>query len=81
MLNFENKNRCLKSDTGYLKNKTDETVIPNQIYLGKFDNADNYEECSGDDYKRYLEEQKKKREEMSHHDSDNPSEVSGGENK
>ena len=51
------KLRRLKSKTGYLKDKRDNTVYDYEIYLGVLDNADNYEEITEEEYLKQKEEE------------------------
>ena len=49
--------RRLKSKTGYLKDKRDNTVYDYEIYLGVLDNTDNYEEITEEEYLKQKEEE------------------------
>lgn len=48
--------RRLKSKTGYLKAKNDNSVYDYEIYLGILDKVENYEEISKEEYLKLKEE-------------------------
>ena len=47
---FNESNRELKSERGYLREKESGSVYDYAIYLGIFDTADNYEEITAEEY-------------------------------
>ena len=47
---FNETNRELKSESGYLREKESGAVYDYAIYLGKFDSKDNYEEITAEEY-------------------------------
>ena len=63
-MEFNNQTRALTNNSGYVKRISDEVVYKNHtIYLGKYDNANNYIESTEEEYNEYiakcLEESKK----------------------
>ena len=59
---FNEKNRELKSETGYLRSKEDGAVYDYAIYLGKYDSAENYEEITETEYNTAKENEKREQE-------------------
>lgn len=55
-MTFTETNRKLVSSTGYLKS-LDGSVCESPIYLGIYDNKDNYEEVGKEEYEAYLNKQ------------------------
>ena len=53
-------NRELKSETGYLRSKERGAVYNYGIYLGKFDSPTNYEEISEEEYNQAKAEEQEK---------------------
>ena len=49
-MTFNEKNRKLESKSGYLREKESGAVYDYAIFLGKFDNVDNYEEITAAEF-------------------------------
>lgn len=71
MLKFNKKNRCLTSDTGYVKALDGDTpeIYDHAIYLGINVTEKNFAEATKEEYEAYL----KAKEEDKSHAEDKPS--------
>ena len=61
-MRYIEEKRKLENSTGYIRRiETGECYKASYIILGKYDNKDNYEEISEEDYNAWLEEEEEKR--------------------
>ena len=53
--------KVFKSKTGYIKSLIDNIIYKNDtIYLGIYDNEDNYTEATKEEYEAYIKEEEEK---------------------
>ena len=61
-MEFNITNRKLTSSTGYIRDKRDNWVCDHDIFLGKEDDKDNYEEITKEEYELALKDEKRAKE-------------------
>lgn len=61
-MKFNITNRKLTSSTGYIRDKRDNWVSDHDIFLGKEDDKDNYEEITRVEYELALKDEKRAKE-------------------
>lgn len=62
-MNFNTTNRKLTSSTGYLRDKCDGWICDHDIFLGKEDDKENYDEITKEEYELALKEKQRAEEE------------------